>query len=178
MNEEITVRFEQPEDVGEVDRVMRRAFPGPEEAGIVEGLRKNQSISCCVVAETSAGGEDGLDGLVGALVFSPVSIQSASGEVTSAWGLGPMAVIPERQRAGVGEAMFDHWRQVGPRPSSGIVVVLGHASYYPRFGFRPASRFGIRWEHPCPDEAFMVLETESGAANEVSGVVSYDPAFG
>jgi len=58
-----------------------------------------------------------------------------------------------------------------------VVIVLGHASYYPRFGFQPASRFGIRWEHEVPDEAFMVLGLQSGALQGVKGIARYHPAF-
>ena len=42
-------------------------------------------------------------------------------------------------------------------------MVLGHPEYYPRFGFVPASRHGLAWEHPAPDEAFMVLPLREGA---------------
>lgn len=175
MRQSMNIRFERPGDVPEVDRVLRRAFPGPDEANIVRALRAEDAIACCVVAESERSGDGDL---VGALVFSPVTIEQDGGRVTSAWGLGPMAVVPESQRSGVGEGMFEWWRRQGPRPSSGVVVVLGHASYYPRFGFRPASGFGVRWEHPCPDEAFMLLEIEPGAADRVSGVVSYLRAFG
>ncbi len=58
-----------------------------------------------------------------------------------------------------------------------IVFVLGHPTYYPRFGFQRASPFGIRWEHECPDEAFMILELQLGALTGVAGTVRYHKAF-
>lgn len=174
-NIEVTVRWEAADDGAAVRDVLLAAFEGPDEARIVEDLRRAGAISSCVVAEKRDG--EGCS-LVGVLVFSPVSIRGADGRVVAAWGLGPMAVAPELQRGGVGEQMLEFWRREGPKPPSGIVVVLGHAAYYPRFGFRRASQFGVRWEHPCPDEAFLLLETEPGAADDVEGVVSYHGAFG
>jgi putative acetyltransferase len=58
-----------------------------------------------------------------------------------------------------------------------VVVVLGHPSYYPRFGFAPASRLRLRWEHPAPDEAFMALELVPGALAGVGGIVRFHPEF-
>ena len=70
-------------------------------------------------------------------------------------GLAPMAVLPARQRGGIGSALvragLDACRQLGCT----TVVVLGHPAYYPRFGFQPASRFALGCEYDVPDEAFM-----------------------
>ena len=57
------------------------------------------------------------------------------------------------------------------------MVVLGHAEYYPRFGFAPAVRYAIRCEYDVPDDVFMVMELEARALRGVSGVVRYDEAF-
>jgi putative acetyltransferase len=57
------------------------------------------------------------------------------------------------------------------------VVVLGHADYYPRFGFRPASRFAIASEYDVPDEVFMALEIEPGYLAGRQGKVKYHPLF-
>ena len=81
------------------------------------------------------------------------------GKGTAVLGLGPMAVLPAHQRAGIGSLLvragIEECRRAGHRG----VVVLGHPEYYPRFGFVPASRHGLAWEHPVPDEAFMVLDS-------------------
>ena len=58
-----------------------------------------------------------------------------------------------------------------------FLVVLGHPTYYPRFGFVPASRFGIDSEYDAPDEAFMVLELQADALRGRSGRVRYHHAF-
>jgi predicted N-acetyltransferase YhbS len=58
-----------------------------------------------------------------------------------------------------------------------LCVVLGHADYYPRHGFERASKFGIRWEKPVPDDVFFVKELAAGGLHGVSGVVRYRPEF-
>jgi len=59
-----------------------------------------------------------------------------------------------------------------------FVVVLGHAGYYPRFGFERASRYAIRsqWEG-IPDEAFMVLMLDRPAMQDISGIARYRAEF-
>jgi putative acetyltransferase len=58
----------------------------------------------------------------------------------------------------------------------GAVIVLGDPAYYGRFGFRRASRFGVRWDRPAPDEAFQALELAERALRG-GGIVRYPPAF-
>jgi len=59
----------------------------------------------------------------------------------------------------------------------GVVVVLGHPHYYPRFGFVPAKPAGIVWEHDAPEEMFMVQALRKGALTQTKGVVKYRPEF-
>jgi putative acetyltransferase len=58
-----------------------------------------------------------------------------------------------------------------------FAVVLGHASYYPRFGFVPARRFALRCPWDVPDDVFMALELRARALAGVSGLVAYEPEF-
>ena len=89
-----------------------------------------------------------------------------------------MAVAPGNQRQGIGSALvragLDECKKLG----FGAVVVLGHADYYPRFGFVPSTRFGIGCEYDVPEDVFMAMELQQGALRGVSGKVKYHPAFG
>ena len=58
-----------------------------------------------------------------------------------------------------------------------IVVVLGHAAYYPRFGFRAASGYGLRYRSEVFDPSFFALELAPGALSGISGWVRYHQAF-
>ncbi len=63
------------------------------------------------------------------------------------------------------------------RSAPAAVVVLGHTAYYPKFGFVPAARFGLRCEYDVPPEAFMALELRPGGLAGAAGTVRYHPAF-
>ncbi|EUJ29170.1 acetyltransferase [Listeria floridensis FSL S10-1187] len=57
------------------------------------------------------------------------------------------------------------------------ISVLGHAEYYPRFGFKPASDYGITAPFPVPDEAFLMLELNRDDLLKINGMVSYPKPF-
>jgi predicted N-acetyltransferase YhbS len=57
------------------------------------------------------------------------------------------------------------------------VVVVGHADFYPRFGFRPASRRGLALPFEAPDEAFLLWEAVPNDPSDVAGRVEYPAAF-
>jgi putative acetyltransferase len=114
--------------------------------------------------------------VAGHVLFSPVAVDPAAGRA-GALGLAPLAVLPGRQRRGVGSALVRAGLDELRRRGAAAVVVLGHAAYYPRFGFAPASRFGLRCEFDCPDESFLALELRPGALAGGAGVVRYRPEF-
>src|SRR5437868_14440298 len=135
----IHIRPEQPDDLAAIRQVNERAFDGPTEADLVDLLRRRGKVTLSLVADHQGQ-------VVGHILFSPVVIE-ATGQSVAAVGLAPMAVLPEWQNQGVGsllvKAGLDECRRLGHQ----AVVVLGHADYYPRFGFVPASRFHIRSEY-------------------------------
>ena len=89
-----------------------------------------------------------------------------------------MAVVPSRQRQGIGSSLVQAGLHESRRLGFDAVVVLGHAGYYPRFGFLTASSFGLASEYEVPDDVFMALELRSGALRECSGTIRYHAAFG
>jgi putative acetyltransferase len=88
-----------------------------------------------------------------------------------------MAVLPGYQRQGLGSQLVEAGLTACHHTLYGVVVVLGHPHYYPRFGFVPAKPVGIVWEHDAPAEAFMVKEIKEGALAHIRGVVKYRPEF-
>jgi putative acetyltransferase len=56
-------------------------------------------------------------------------------------------------------------------------ILFGHPSYYPRFGFKPASQYHLTSKWPAPDEAFMALELHPGALQGAAGRVEFEPEF-
>lgn len=165
----VIVRPETSEDATDIRRVNEEAFGGTIEADIVDKLRQRRAFTLSLVAIYEGK-------VVGHILFSPVTIDSESSS-TSAVGLGPMAVLPSLQRKGIGSKLVSNGLKECQRLGYGIVVVLGHPDYYPRFGFVPASTYGIKCEYDVPDEVFMALELRPGALSKRSGVAKYQPEF-
>jgi putative acetyltransferase len=88
-----------------------------------------------------------------------------------------MAVVPERQRQGIGSRLVLEGLERCRRAVVGAVVVLGHAEYYPRFGFIPASQLSLRCEYDVPENVFMVRELRDGTLRGFSGTIRYHPVF-
>jgi putative acetyltransferase len=162
------IRAERQGDRANVHAVNAAAFETPAEATLVDALREQVQPLVSLVAES-----DGA--IVGHIMFSPVSLSGHP--ALKIMGLAPMAVKPEYQRKGIGTALVRAGLEQCKEIGVGAVVVLGHPGYYPRFGFLPASRFGISCEYEAPEEAFMVMELEPGALRGVSGTVKYHAVF-
>lgn len=161
----IAVREERPEDLDAVREVNDQAFDQPLEGRIVDALRAHGACRLSLVAEVEGH-------VVGHILFSPVTSAGAEG-----LGLGPMAVLPDHQRRGVGAALIDAGLARLRAAGCPFVVVLGHDGYYTRFGFVPASRHGLRCEWDVPDEAFMVYVIDAAATAAGSGLIRYRPEF-
>jgi putative acetyltransferase len=108
-------------------------------------------------------------------MFSPVSLPGRAD--LKIMGLAPMAVAPEYQRKGIGSALVRAGLEECKHLGFGAVVVLGHPDYYPRFGFAPASRFGIGCDYEVPEDTFMIIELQSGFLRGASGNIKYHEAF-
>jgi putative acetyltransferase len=162
----IKIRAEHPTDIDNIRELNKRAFGQDEEGKIVDALRTNGGALLSLVAT--------LDGrIVGQIMYSPVSID---GGIVGA-ALGPMAVLPEHQNQGIGSKLVEAGNQQMKDAGLAFIVVVGHANYYPRFGFRPASAHGIRCEWEVPDDVFMLLMFNQAMMRDVSGVARYRPEF-
>jgi putative acetyltransferase len=88
-----------------------------------------------------------------------------------------MAVTPFLQRRGIGTALINASLRSLREKQCEWLVVLGHPSYYPRFGFRPAQEHGIIYDYKVSPEAFMVLALVPNALEKVTGIVRCHSAF-
>jgi len=145
------------------------AFPTRAEADLVEALRDAADPLVSLIAE-----HDGA--VVGHLMCSPATLGGHPD--VRLMGLAPMAVLPAHQGRGVGSALVREAVARCRAMGADGMIVLGHPGYYPRFGFAPASRWGITCEYEAPDEAFMALELRPGALEGRAGTARYHPAFG
>ncbi|MEG3896584.1 MULTISPECIES: N-acetyltransferase [unclassified Microcoleus] len=163
------IRTENLEDAEAVRNVNIAAFGRENEANLVDRLRGMASTFSFVAVQS--------DRIVGHLFFSPVVVEGKCSSNLSILGLAPVAVLPEYQRQGVGTLLIRQGLEECRRSGFQAVVVLGHPDFYSRFGFVPASSKSLKCEYDVPDEAFMVLELESGALQDCSGTVKYRSEF-
>lgn len=159
------VRAERPDDIPAVRDVNRRAFGQDQEANIVDALRANGAALLSLVAVH--GGR-----VVGHVMYSPLTVGSTGGAA-----LGPMAVDPDHQRRGIGSLLIEAGTSRLRSAGVPFVIVVGHAHFYPRFGFTPASAFGITCEWELPDEVFMIQILDGGAAGSLRGLAHYRHEF-
>ena len=164
----ITIRAEQPGDIDPIDRVHRAAFPTAAEARLVEQLRRHGRLWLSLVAKDNSS-------IIGHIAFSPVRIEG-SNEPTPGVGLAPVAVLPEYQRQGIGSRLIREGLSACKQTEFSFVVVLGEPAYYRRFGFEPASRWGLGNEYRV-DEAFMAIELQHEAVLAGGRLVVYAPEF-
>ena len=166
----IIIREEREEDREAIRAVNEKAFGQTAEANIVDMLRKSCSGLLSLVALEG-------DEIVGHVLFSPAKIEGST-KTIEGMGLAPMAVLPERQRQGVGTQLVKRGIEMVRSRDCPFIIVLGHPEYYPRFGFVRASLHGIRsqWDG-VPNEAFMILILDQSAMKGVSGVARYRDEF-
>jgi putative acetyltransferase len=169
MGDLVDIREEHTRDSAAIHSVNTRAFGRSQEADLVDTLRRNDGVLLSLVAT--------LDGRVLAyLLYSPVTVGVGDAGVTGA-GLGPMAVLPEYQRRGIGRRLIEFGNLRLKKTGCPFIVVLGHPAYYPRFGFTPANRRGIECEWDVPDDAFMVLILDKATMKGVFGSARYRTEF-
>ena len=104
---------------------------------------------------------------MGHILLSKIKISEAE-----SLALAPVSVLPEYQNIGVGGLLITEALKDAKELGYNSVVVLGHPEYYPKFGFKKASLWGIKAPFDVPDEAFMAIELSGNALSEVSGLLN------
>ena len=166
----IEVRFERPKDIDKVRLLNDKAFGKPVEGRIVDKLRKSCSEILSLVAISN-------NKVIGHIMFSPVTLETQIG-IIEGMSLAPMAVLPELQNQGIGSKLVKEGLRIIKYTKCPFVIVLGHENYYPRFGFKRASKYGLKsqWEG-VPDDAFMVIILNDSVMRGVSGIIKYRDEF-
>jgi putative acetyltransferase len=161
----IEIREERPDDIAAVRDLNRRAFGQDQEANIVDALRNNGVALLSLVAAVD-------DRVVGHIMYSPLSVGDVNGAA-----LGPMAVLPEHQRQGIGSKLIEAGNRKLKDAGCPFIIVVGHADYYSRFGFTPASEHRIKCEWDVPDDVFMLLVLDEAKMEGASGLAKYRHEF-
>jgi len=162
----IDIREEGAADIDSVREVNRSAFGQDHEGNIVDALRSNGAALLSLVATLNGQ-------VVGHIMYSPIVV----GGTADGAALGPVAVLQEYQRQGIGSSLILAGNQRLKDAGCPFIIVIGHPHYYPRFGFMSARSHGITCEWDVPDEAFMLLFLDEPKGRVLSGQAKYRPEF-
>ncbi len=166
------IRQENSTDYNKVYDVVKKAFESAEhsdgnEQDLVVALRNSTAFipELALVAEINSQ-------IVGHLMFTKIQIGS-----NIELALAPLSVLPEYQRQGIGTALMAEGHKIAKEKGFNYSVVLGSEFYYPKVGYVPAEKFGIKAPFDVPTENLMVLNLQ-GKDIQISGTVEYPKEFG
>ena len=174
----ILIRLEEVKDYRRVEEITRLAFsyPGriergqigcPYEHWMVNELRKRDGVTDLSLVAV-------VDGMVvGHIICSKAEVRTDKG-VTPVLNFGPISVLPDMQRKGIGKALITNMIEKATQLGYGAILFFGRPEYYPRFGFKEASEFGIADAEGYNYPAFMGMELIPGYLAEAKGGRYYE----
>lgn len=170
------IRQETTKDHDEVFKLIELAFREAEftdhqEHYLVERLRKSTAYvpELSMVAEID-------EKIVGHILFTRLQIKE-DWQSFDSLALAPVSVHPKHQNKGIGGALIRQGHGKAIELGFQSVILLGHAEYYPRFGYQRADLYNIGLPFEVPLENCMAIELKKGALKEVSGMVEYPKEF-
>lgn len=167
----ITIRKESEPDFSAIQELNKLAFGQDNESNLIDALRKGQSfipgLSLVALYENK---------IVGHILFTKIKIIDLN-QIHESLALAPIAVIPQFQKQGIGGLLIKHGLARAADLGFKSVIVLGHEHYYPKFGFFPTSKWGIKSPFNVPENVFMGIELIKDGLKNVRGTVKYPIEF-
>ncbi len=165
----LIIRLEEEKDHREVENLNREAFwnlykMGCDEHYLVYKLRKHADF----VKELNFVAE--IDGkIVGNIMYTKSFVVDEKGEKHNTLTFGPLAVLPEYQRKGVGKTLINHTKEIAKRMGYPAIIIYGDYNNYCASGFVSCKRFGITNTEGRFHSALLVLELRNGHLTGISG---------
>ncbi len=177
MTPEILLRLETPDDTRAVEALTREAFwnlhgPGCDEHYLAHSLRQADDFIPALdfVAEINGA-------IAGNIMYAKSKIALDKGGELPVITFGPVAVLPQYQRKGVGRKLIAHTLALAAQMGYPAVLIYGDPAYYGRLGFRPAEDFGIGSEHDEYCAALQAIELRPDALQNAAGRFLESPAY-
>ena len=168
----VEIRPERPGEARAIRAINDAAFGNvDDESAIVDRLRATDRW----IEGGSLVAEDGGE-LVGHLLVSEGDLDLETGGTRRVWMIGPVAVVPARQRQGIGGALMRAAIALATERREPLLILLGHADYYPRFGFEPARAIGIEAPRPWRDANWLALRLPAWEPS-LRGIARFPDAF-
>ncbi|WP_293945626.1 MULTISPECIES: GNAT family N-acetyltransferase [unclassified Sphingobacterium] len=175
----IYIRQESVDDYQAVFDLIEQAFKYEEHSNhqeqfLVEKLRQSPEFipELSLIAEVN-------NKPIGYILLTKIKIHNEEKkEDYPSLALAPIAVLPEFQGKGVGGRLIEEAHKIAAQLDFGSIILLGHASYYPRFGYVTMAEYGISMPFDVPDENCMLIELREKALAGLQGTVVYPEEFG
>jgi len=172
-----TYRNETSSDWAAVEFLTREAFfnkyqPGCEDHYLIHILRGDPAVvtQLCDVCEEN-------NEIIGHIFYTHSSVVSSDGNAFPVLTFGPISVHPDKQNLGIGSHLIRTTLARAAEMGFSGVVITGNPAYYHRFGFRPASDFGILFEDGSSFPELMAVELTPGSLKNIHGCIRFAPAF-
>jgi len=167
----IIIRPEQKDDYDSILRINDEAFGRENEGLLVSALRKTSKFisDLSLVAEMD-------NNLIGHILFYPLTIKTKTGD-KDVLSLAPISVLPRYQNKGIGCKLMKKGMGECKKTKYDVIIVVGHPNYYPRFGFKSASKWKIQLPIEAPDEAFMAFELKENTIDKYAGTVVFPKEY-
>lgn len=172
----LTIREELTTDYTRVENTTQEAFKTAKHTDHTEHLLvKRLRTGTSFIKELSLVAEIDNE-IIGSLLLTKAKIINETAEYETL-ALAPVSIIPQFQDKGIGSTLISIALEKATNLGFSSVIILGHPEYYPRFGFVPCSKFGIKAPFEVPDEAFMAKELQPNSLKNITGTVTYAKEF-
>ncbi|MEL6673213.1 MAG: N-acetyltransferase [Bacteroidota bacterium] len=172
----LLIRQETPADYAQVESLIGAAFADvpysdQSEPQLVARLRQGKEFQpqLSLVATQQ-------EILVGHILFTPILVEG-SRQHQGLLALAPVSVLPAFQGQGIGGKLIQRGHEIARELGYRGVVLVGHETYYPRFGYEEAATFGIKVPFEVPSANVMALALSEEGLSGISGTVVYPSAF-
>jgi predicted N-acetyltransferase YhbS len=176
VNHNFEIRQETSNDVAKVYDLVKESFRTEQysdhkEHDLVDRLRKSSHFipELSLVAVLN-------ENIIGYILLTLAGIKMYD-SVRPTLSLAPVAVHPKHQKRGIGAGLMKYAHHMAEKLGYESIVVIGHQDYYPKFGYKHAQEFGIRFPFDVPEVNSFVLELREGALNGIAGEVVYAKEF-
>ena len=168
---DIIIRKESSLDYDRISKVNDLAFVQKQEGELIVKLRMRKEYipELSLVAEFNGN-------IIGHILFFPIYILSGDDKIQTL-ALAPMSIIPGFQNKGLGGDLIMAGMKAANELGFTSVLVLGHPKYYPKFGFKKASKWKIKAPFDVPEEAMMAIELKNGSLNFGGGIIDFPPEY-
>jgi len=168
---QVNIKRVKKRDFEEIDILLKVAFEGNLVATLFQELKDTGHYIPELTKVARINNQ-----IIGIIVYSHAQIIQGK-KIHETISLAPMAVLPAYQNLGIGgeliRSSFAKARELGYQS----VIVMGYEGYYPRFGFKQASEYGIQCSFDVPIENIMALELFPDSLSKVKGKIKYHPIF-